>query len=167
MTLRCAGHVLTEGNTLLGDTKLEKLVILRMIRRFMEFMRENYKHLIKNRLSLVPFESCSQVIFSGELCLIFYSWCSMLGQRTNALHTGCDSSHSNPPYTLAQLTTHNSRAVCTCVTVPLDAHMWAEPTNSMRLPRGAFEGLRIFVLARSRKRKVGTASLGAIHAAPV
>ena len=92
--------------------------------------------------SLVPFESCSQVIFSGELCLIFYSWCSMLGQRTNALHTGCDSSHSNPPYTLAQLTTHNSRAVCTCVTVPLDAHMWAEPTNSMRLPRGAFEGLR-------------------------
>ena len=35
--LRCAGHVLTEGNTLLSDSKLEKLVILRMNRRFMEF----------------------------------------------------------------------------------------------------------------------------------
>ena len=48
--LRCAGHVLTEGNTLLSDKKLEKLVILRMNRRFMEFMRQNYKHLIKNKL---------------------------------------------------------------------------------------------------------------------
>ena len=35
---------------MLGDAKLEKLVILRMNRRFMEFMRQNYKHLIKNQL---------------------------------------------------------------------------------------------------------------------
>lgn len=28
--LRCAGHVLTEGNTLLDDEELEMLVILRM-----------------------------------------------------------------------------------------------------------------------------------------
>ena len=44
------GHVLTEGNTLLGDAKLEKLVILRMNRRFMEFMRMQHKHLIKDKL---------------------------------------------------------------------------------------------------------------------
>ena len=48
--LRCAGHILTEGNTLLGDEKLEKLVILRMNRRFMVFMREHYKDLIKDEL---------------------------------------------------------------------------------------------------------------------
>ena len=54
--MRCAGALrartclLTEGNTLLSDKKLEKLVILRMNRRFMEFMRQSYKHLIKNKL---------------------------------------------------------------------------------------------------------------------
>ena len=48
--LRCAGHILTEGNTLLSDSKLEKLVILRMNRKFMEFMRANYKHVIKDKL---------------------------------------------------------------------------------------------------------------------
>ena len=49
-TLRCAGHVLTEGNTLLSDEELEMLVILRMSRSFMQFMRENYKynHLTKD-----------------------------------------------------------------------------------------------------------------------
>ena len=75
--------------------------------------------------SHVPFGSCSQVFFSGELCLTFYSWCSMLGQRTNATHTGCDILRSNPPYPLAQLTTHMSSAVCTCVTVPLDSCVWS------------------------------------------
>ena len=40
--LRCAGHIMTEGNTLLGDEKLEKLVILLMNRTFMEFMRKHY-----------------------------------------------------------------------------------------------------------------------------
>ena len=49
--LRCAGHILTEGNTLLGDAKLEKLVILRMNRKFMEYMRENHKDLIKDKLN--------------------------------------------------------------------------------------------------------------------
>ena len=48
--LRCAGHVLTEGNTLLSDVKLEKLVILRMNKKYMQFMRNNYKHLIKDKL---------------------------------------------------------------------------------------------------------------------
>ena len=42
---RCAGHVLTEGNTLLSDEELEMLVILRMNRDFMEFMRAHYNHL--------------------------------------------------------------------------------------------------------------------------
>lgn len=45
-TLRAAGHVLTEGRTLLSDDELEMLVILRMNREFMEFMREHYADLI-------------------------------------------------------------------------------------------------------------------------
>ena len=42
--------MLTEGNTLLSDEELEMLVILRMSRSFMQFMRENYKynHLTKD-----------------------------------------------------------------------------------------------------------------------
>ena len=39
-TLRVAGHVMDEGNTLLGDAELEMLTILRMNRAFMEFMRQ-------------------------------------------------------------------------------------------------------------------------------
>ena len=35
-------------NTLLSDSKLEKLVILRMIRDSMVHMRKYYRHLIKN-----------------------------------------------------------------------------------------------------------------------
>ena len=46
--LRCAGHVLTEGNTLLSDEELEMLVILRMNRTFMEFMRTHYNELTKD-----------------------------------------------------------------------------------------------------------------------
>ena len=46
--LRCAGHVLTDGNTLLSDEELEMLVILRMNRKFMEFMRERYPDLTKS-----------------------------------------------------------------------------------------------------------------------
>ena len=45
--LRCAGHVLTEGNTLLNDDELEMLVVLRMNRDFMSFMREHYSELVK------------------------------------------------------------------------------------------------------------------------
>ena len=44
-SLRCAGHVLTEGNSLLDSKELEMLVILRMNRDFMEFMREHYPDL--------------------------------------------------------------------------------------------------------------------------
>ena len=40
--LRAAGHVLTEGNTLLGDEELEMMVILRINRKFMEHMRAHY-----------------------------------------------------------------------------------------------------------------------------
>ena len=46
--LRCAGHVLTEGNSVLNDDKLTMLVILRMNRKFMEFMRKHYNHLTTN-----------------------------------------------------------------------------------------------------------------------
>ena len=43
--LRCAGHVLTEGNTLLSDEELEMLVILRMNRKFMEYTRKHHNNL--------------------------------------------------------------------------------------------------------------------------
>ena len=46
--LRGAGHVLTEGNTLLDDKELEMLVILRMNRGFMRFMRMHYNELSKD-----------------------------------------------------------------------------------------------------------------------
>ena len=45
--LRCAGHVLTEGNTLLDDAELQMLVVLRMNRKFIEFMRANYRDELK------------------------------------------------------------------------------------------------------------------------
>jgi len=38
----CANQVLTLGNTLLGDVEMEKLVMCRMNRDFMVFMRKNY-----------------------------------------------------------------------------------------------------------------------------
>jgi hypothetical protein len=47
----CKGHVLTEGNTLLADKELEMIVILRMNRNFMEFMRTEYPELTS---SLAP-----------------------------------------------------------------------------------------------------------------
>ena len=44
--LSCANNVLTEGNTLLSNEELEMLVILRMNRDFMKFMRKHYSHLL-------------------------------------------------------------------------------------------------------------------------
>ena len=40
--LSCANNVITNGNTLLSDEELEMLVVLRMNREFMQFMRANY-----------------------------------------------------------------------------------------------------------------------------
>ena len=40
--------MLTEGNTLLSDEELEMLVILRMNRDFMQFMRKHYNELTKD-----------------------------------------------------------------------------------------------------------------------
>ena len=40
--LSCANNVVTTGNTLLSDDEVEMLVLLRMNREFIEFMRENY-----------------------------------------------------------------------------------------------------------------------------
>ena len=39
-----ANDVMTSGNTLLGDEELEMLVVIRMNRDFMEFMRAYYNH---------------------------------------------------------------------------------------------------------------------------
>ena len=44
--LSCANDVLTEGNTLLSDEELEMLVVLRMNRKFMKFMRQHYSDLL-------------------------------------------------------------------------------------------------------------------------
>ena len=38
---------MTEGNTLLGEKELEMLVVLRMNREFMVFMREHYAEELK------------------------------------------------------------------------------------------------------------------------
>jgi len=43
-----ANLVMTNGSTLLGDKRLEKLVVLRMNREFMEFMRREYAEEIAN-----------------------------------------------------------------------------------------------------------------------
>ena len=42
-----ANLVMTNGNTLLGDQMLEMLVVLRMNREFMEFMRREYAEEMK------------------------------------------------------------------------------------------------------------------------
>jgi len=44
--LRVAGHVLTEGNTLLSDDELEKLTIL----------RKNYSHLSRQKFNRIVVE---------------------------------------------------------------------------------------------------------------
>ena len=46
--LSCANNVLTEGNSVLSDDELEMLVILRMNRAFMVFMRTHYNHLTRD-----------------------------------------------------------------------------------------------------------------------
>jgi hypothetical protein len=47
--LSCANNVVTTGNTLLSDEEVEMLVILRMNREFMEFMREHYGAVAKQK----------------------------------------------------------------------------------------------------------------------
>ncbi|KAI9330864.1 hypothetical protein BDR26DRAFT_922375 [Obelidium mucronatum] len=49
--LSCANNILTKGNSLLGVEELEKLVVLRMNRYFMEFMRLNYSHVSKQEFN--------------------------------------------------------------------------------------------------------------------
>ena len=45
--LSCANLVIDEGNTLLGDDEIEKVVTLRMNRDFMELIRAEYPELVK------------------------------------------------------------------------------------------------------------------------
>jgi hypothetical protein len=44
--LSCANLVVTDGNTILHDEEVKMMVVLRMNVDFMEFMRDNYAHLI-------------------------------------------------------------------------------------------------------------------------
>jgi len=46
----CANQVLTLGNILLGDGEIEKLVMCRMNRDFMVFMRKNYPQVSNEQL---------------------------------------------------------------------------------------------------------------------
>ena len=108
--------------------------------------------------SLVPFGSPSQVFFSGEFCFNSFRGRFILGQRRTATHAGCAFSHSNPPCPHTQLTIHMSSAICTCVTVPLDSHMWTDRTDSTRVLLGALAAQKIFVHACSRGRLCRTAS---------
>jgi len=48
----CANAVVTEGNTLLSDEEMELLVMLRMNKGFMEFMRTHYPHVARESFSL-------------------------------------------------------------------------------------------------------------------
>ena len=48
----CSNLVMTNGNTLLGDKMLEMLVVLRMNREFMEFMRREYAKKSRRRSRL-------------------------------------------------------------------------------------------------------------------
>ena len=49
--LRAAGHVLTEGNSLLKSSELEKLTLLRMNKDFMKFMCANYSHVSRQQFN--------------------------------------------------------------------------------------------------------------------
>ena len=71
--LRAASHVLTEGNSLLHDEELEMLVILRMNREFMRFMRHNHGELIRE--SSQRFNKT--VIEIDALDSFFWSWISL------------------------------------------------------------------------------------------
>ena len=51
-TFRCAEESLIDGNSLLSHDELGKVVVLRMNRRFMEHMRDNYSHISKQRFNL-------------------------------------------------------------------------------------------------------------------
>ena len=50
-TLRAAGHIVSEGNTLLSSFEGEQLTILRlrMNREYMDYMRANFAHIIRDQ----------------------------------------------------------------------------------------------------------------------
>ncbi|KAK3276169.1 hypothetical protein CYMTET_15742 [Cymbomonas tetramitiformis] len=50
--LSCANQVLHDGNTLLGDEELEMIVVLRMNRHYMEYMRANFNHLSRQQFAM-------------------------------------------------------------------------------------------------------------------
>ena len=50
--LSCANNVMTSNNTLLDDKELEIVVLLRMNRPFMEFMRANYGDQIREQFGM-------------------------------------------------------------------------------------------------------------------
>jgi hypothetical protein len=50
--LSCANNVVRTDNTLLDDAEVEMLVVLRMNISFMEFMRFNYKGIIREQFGM-------------------------------------------------------------------------------------------------------------------
>ena len=53
----CANQVLTLGNTFLGDGEMEKLVICRMNRNFMIFMRKKYPQVADEQVEFGIFKA--------------------------------------------------------------------------------------------------------------
>lgn len=62
--------VMTDGNTLLSDQELEIVVVLRMNREFMRYMRENYHHLSKQGFS----ETVIRLGGASKQPYVLYSW---------------------------------------------------------------------------------------------
>ncbi|KAK3246720.1 hypothetical protein CYMTET_43755 [Cymbomonas tetramitiformis] len=50
--LSCANQVLVDGNTLLSDAEIEMIVLLRMNREFMEYMRRNFGNLSRQQFNM-------------------------------------------------------------------------------------------------------------------
>ena len=53
----CAGGVMDEGNSLLSDLLLEKLTILRMNKKFMDFMRSNHNDVAEQSFKMTVVRS--------------------------------------------------------------------------------------------------------------
>ena len=51
-TLRAAGHIVNEGNSLLNKEEVEMLTILRVNREYMEHMRANYADVVTQKFKM-------------------------------------------------------------------------------------------------------------------
>ena len=66
--ISCCNLVLTEGNSLLDPEELNMIVVLRMNRRFMEYMRKYYGHLPRQQFNMTIVTQSANVDDDGETC---------------------------------------------------------------------------------------------------